>query len=137
MCSVSLLLFHAFFVSLVMVVAALPMRLLSSASSERVSEIVEPRQTSSSWSLMLMAGGKSTSCPMNCFLQVNGNPDVLVIVSPKLLKRVMSCCRSSAEWAVTAASSAKRKSRRHLSWTLVLALSLERLKRFSSVLVRR
>ena len=39
-CSVSLLFVH---VSLVMVVAALPMRLLSSASSERVSEIVEPR----------------------------------------------------------------------------------------------
>ena len=46
-CSVSLLLFHAFFVSLVMVVAALPMRLLSSASSERVSEIAEPRKTKS------------------------------------------------------------------------------------------
>ena len=42
-CSVSLLLFHTFFVSLVMVVAALPIRLISSASSERVSEIVEPR----------------------------------------------------------------------------------------------
>ena len=42
-CTVSLLLFHAFFVSLIMVVAALPMRLLSSASSERVSEIAEPR----------------------------------------------------------------------------------------------
>ena len=34
---------HAFFVSLVMVVTALPMRLSSSASSERVSEIAEPR----------------------------------------------------------------------------------------------
>ena len=42
-CSVSLLLFHAFFVSLVMMEVALPMRLFSSASSERVSEIVEPR----------------------------------------------------------------------------------------------
>ena len=61
MCSVSLLLSNTFFVSLVMVVAALPMHLLSSASSERMSEIVEPRKTkswmtSSSWSLMLMAG---------------------------------------------------------------------------------
>ena len=64
-----------------------------------------------------------------------------LMVSPKswqaLLKRVMSCCRSLAEWAFTAASSAKRKSRRHLSWALVLALSLERLKSFPSVLVRR
>ena len=49
----------------------------------------------------------------------------------------MSCCGSSAEWAVTAASSAKRKSRRHRNWTLVLALSLERLKSYPSVLVRR
>ncbi|XP_066466417.1 uncharacterized protein [Tiliqua scincoides] len=49
----------------------------------------------------------------------------------------MSCWRPLAEWAVTAASSAKRKSRRHFSWTLDFALSLERLKSFPSDLVRR
>ena len=74
------------------------------------------------------------SCSMTCV-------SFKLMVSPKSwqasLKRVMSCCRSSAECAVTAASSAKRKSRRHRSWTLVLALSLERLKSFPSVLVRR
>ena len=40
------MLYHAFFVSLVMVVAALPMRLLSSAASERVSEKLSPDQRS-------------------------------------------------------------------------------------------
>ena len=35
-----------------------------------------------------------------------------------LLKRVMSCWRPSAESAVTAASSVKRKLLRHFSWTL-------------------
>ena len=83
---------------------------------------------------MLMAGAESVSCPMTCVF-------FKLMVSLKSrqasLKQVMSCCRSSAEWAVTAASSAKRKSRRHRSWTLVLALSLERLKSFPSALVRR
>ena len=62
-------------------------------------------------------GGESVSCPMTCVF-------FKLMVSP-------------TEWAVTAASSAKKKSRRHLSWTLVLALSLERLKSFPSVLVQR
>ena len=65
-----------------------------------------------------------------CF-QANGKP------WQASMKRVLTCCRSSAEWAVAAASSAKRKSRRHRSRTLVLALGLERLKSFLSVLVRR
>ena len=68
-----------------------------------------------------MLGGESTSCPMTCVF-------FRLMVSPKsrqsLLKRVMSCWRSSDEWAVTAASSAQRKSHGHFSWTLEFALSL-------------
>ena len=47
-----------------------------------------------------------------------------LMVSPKsckaFLKRFMSCWRSSVEWAVMAASSAKGKSGRHFIWTLLL-----------------
>ena len=63
-----------------------------------------------------------------CFLQANGKPEVLAGIAEASQK---------AEWAVTAPSSAKRKSRRHRSSTLVFALSLEMLKSFTSVLVRR
>ena len=60
------------------------------------------------------AGGESASCPTTCVF-------FKLMVSPKFvqasLKRVMSCCRSSAEWAVTAALSAKRTPRMPLSWT--------------------
>ena len=81
---------------------------------------------------MLMLGRESTSCPMTCVF-------FRLMVSPKsrqaLLKRVTSCWRSSAEWAVIVASYAKRKSRRHFSWTSKFALSLERLKSFPPDLV--
>ena len=61
-----------------------------------------------------MLGGESASCPMTCvFFRM-----VSLVSRQALLKRVMSYWRPSAEWAVTAASSAKRKSRRHFSWTL-------------------
>ena len=49
------------------------------------------------------------------------------------LKQFMDCKRSSADWAVTAVSSAKGKSCRHFSWPLDFALSLEKLKSFPSV----
>lgn len=45
-----------------------------------------------------------------------------------LLKQVIRYWRYSAELEIIAASSGKRKSQRHLSWTLVWALCLKRLK---------
>ena len=52
-------------VSLENMVAALPMRLLSSTSRERVSESVEPRYTTSNSCLeMAIEGGESTPWPM-------------------------------------------------------------------------
>ena len=66
-----------------------------------------------------MLGGESTSCSITCVF-------FRLMVSPKSwqtsLKWFMSCWRPPAEWAVTAASSAKRKSRRHFNSTLNFAL---------------
>ena len=68
-CYVNLLLEHTLFVSLDMVVAFLPMRLFSSGSKKRVSEMVELSYTmswttSSSWSEIVMLVGVSTSRSM-------------------------------------------------------------------------
>ena len=83
--------------------------------------------TSSSCSKIVMLESESTFWAMTrVFFKL--------MVSPKswkaFPKRFMSCWRSSAEWAVMAASSAKKKSRRHLLH-LDFALSLERLKSFN------
>ena len=119
-------------------VAALSMHLSRSTSRERVSEIIEPRYTnlwttSNSYVEMLIDGGESTPWPMTCvFFRLIVNPKSWQI----LLKQFRNCSRSSAKWATTDASSAKRKSCMHFSWTLVFALNLERLKSFPSDLVR-
>ena len=97
--------------------------------------MVEPSYTiSNSCVEMVIEGGEFTPWPMTCAF-------FRLIVSPKswqaLLKQFMSFWTSSAEWATMAASSAKRKSHMHFSWTLVFALNLERLKNFPSDLVLR
>ena len=81
-----------------------------------------------------MFGGESTSWAMTYVF-------FRLIFSSKslygLLKRLMTFWRFSAEWAVMAASSAYRRSRRYFIWTLDFAISLERLQSFQSDLVWR
>ena len=67
--SVSMVFSHTFFVRRAMAVAALPILTLSSASRDKLLEIVEPRwvnlsTTSWEWSPMVIAGVVLTSCPM-------------------------------------------------------------------------
>ena len=66
--------------------------------------------------------------------QTNGESNVLTCFAEAVHELLETFCR---EWVLTADSSAKRKSRRHFSWTLVLALSLDRLNSFPSDLVLR
>ena len=61
MYAVNFLLSHTLFVSLENMVAAFPMRLSSSTSRERVSEIVEPRYME-----IVIEGGESTPWHMTC-----------------------------------------------------------------------